>query len=87
MLIVFCEWPGHTTMTCPHRVAIEHGVIPAPRTSTHNTVEYVLQRQLRPRILPVSCLLSFVFRHPCALFFIICFRGGGFVSDGGTCHV
>lgn len=49
-----CKMPGHTTMTCPHRVAIEHGVIPAPRASTHNTVEYVLQRQLRPRILPIK---------------------------------
>lgn len=75
-------------MTCPHRVAIEHGVIPAPRKNTRNTVEFVLQRQLRPRILPVSCLLSFVLIHSCAvIFFNYCFWGGGFLSDGGVCHV
>ncbi|KAB5520394.1 hypothetical protein DKX38_024713 [Salix brachista] len=49
-----CKMPGHTTMTCPHRVAIEHGVTPAPRKNTRNTVEFVLQRQLRPRILPIK---------------------------------
>uniref|UniRef100_A0A6N2MZQ3 Uncharacterized protein n=1 Tax=Salix viminalis TaxID=40686 RepID=A0A6N2MZQ3_SALVM len=49
-----CKMPGHTTRTCPHRVAIEHGVIPAPRKNTRNTVEFVLQRQLRPRILPIK---------------------------------
>ena len=67
-------------MTCPHRVAIEHGVIPAPRTNTRNTVEFVLQRQLRPRILPVSCLLSFVLIHSCAVFFLIIVFGVGFFS-------
>ncbi|XP_044483911.1 protein DAMAGED DNA-BINDING 2 isoform X2 [Mangifera indica] len=45
-----CKMPGHTTMTCPHRVAIEHGVTPAPHRNTHNTLEYVFERELRPRM-------------------------------------
>ncbi|CAK7331244.1 unnamed protein product [Dovyalis caffra] len=49
-----CKMPGHTTMTCPHRVAIEHGVIPASRPNTHNSVEFVFQRQLRPTIPPIK---------------------------------
>lgn len=47
--IVF-KFEGHTTMTCPHRVAIEHGVTPAPHRNTHNTLEYVFERELRPRM-------------------------------------
>ncbi|KAG2673156.1 hypothetical protein I3760_13G076700 [Carya illinoinensis] len=49
-----CKMPGHTTMTCPHRVATEHGVIPAPRRNTRNSLEYVFERQLRPDILPIK---------------------------------
>ncbi|CAI9106960.1 OLC1v1006212C1 [Oldenlandia corymbosa var. corymbosa] len=45
-----CKMPGHTTMTCPHRVATEFGVVPAPRRNTHNSLDYVFERQLRPRI-------------------------------------
>ncbi|KAA8549401.1 hypothetical protein F0562_001126 [Nyssa sinensis] len=45
-----CKMPGHTTMNCPHRVATEHGVIPAPRRNTHNSLDYVFGRQLRPNI-------------------------------------
>ncbi|KAJ9146795.1 hypothetical protein P3X46_029021 [Hevea brasiliensis] len=49
-----CKMPGHTTMTCPHRVATEYGVIPAPLRNTHNPLEYVFQRQLRPSIPPIK---------------------------------
>ncbi|WCJ29209.1 damaged DNA binding 2 [Euphorbia peplus] len=42
-----CKMPGHTTMTCPHRVTTEYGVI---RKNSHNPLEYVFQRQLRPCI-------------------------------------
>ncbi|CAI0392966.1 unnamed protein product [Linum tenue] len=49
-----CKMPGHTTMSCPHRVATEHGVIPAPLRSTHSPLEYVFQRQLRPKIPPIK---------------------------------
>lgn len=45
-----CKMPGHTTMTCPHRVATEHGVIPAPRKSTRHSVDYIFERQLRPHV-------------------------------------
>ncbi|KAJ0020433.1 hypothetical protein Pint_32559 [Pistacia integerrima] len=45
-----CKMPGHTTMSCPHRVAIEHGVTPAPHRNTRNALEYVFERQLRPRM-------------------------------------
>lgn len=44
-----CKMPGHTTMACPHRVASEHGVAPAPHRNTQNPVEYVFERQLIPR--------------------------------------
>ncbi|KDP46502.1 hypothetical protein JCGZ_08474 [Jatropha curcas] len=49
-----CKMPGHTTITCPHRVATEYGVIPAPQRNTHNPLEYVFQRQLRPHIPPIK---------------------------------
>ncbi|KAJ4979036.1 hypothetical protein NE237_009816 [Protea cynaroides] len=42
-----CKMPGHTTMTCPHRVAVEHGVIPAPCKNTRKLLDYVFERQLR----------------------------------------
>ncbi|XVF68986.1 hypothetical protein PTKIN_Ptkin11bG0045300 [Pterospermum kingtungense] len=45
-----CKMPGHTTMTCPHRVTTEHGVMPAPHKNTQNPVEFIFERQLRPRI-------------------------------------
>ncbi|XP_002525636.2 protein DAMAGED DNA-BINDING 2 [Ricinus communis] len=45
-----CKMPGHTTISCPHRVAIEYGIISAPQRNTHNTLQYVFQRQLRPSI-------------------------------------
>ncbi|KAK2969188.1 hypothetical protein RJ640_025901, partial [Escallonia rubra] len=45
-----CKMPGHTTVTCPHRVATEYGVVPAPRKHTRNSLDYVFERQLKPRI-------------------------------------
>ncbi|KAM0004642.1 putative transcription factor WD40-like family [Helianthus debilis subsp. tardiflorus] len=42
-----CKLPGHTTVNCPHRVAMEFGVIPASRKRTHNSLDYVFERQLR----------------------------------------
>ncbi|PON60433.1 Guanine nucleotide-binding protein, beta subunit [Trema orientale] len=41
-----CKMPGHTTMTCPHRVATEYGVIPAPHKSSRNPLAYVFECQL-----------------------------------------
>ncbi|XP_052187831.1 protein DAMAGED DNA-BINDING 2 [Diospyros lotus] len=45
-----CKMPGHTTMTCPHRVASEHGVVPAPRKNSGSALDYVFERQLRPKV-------------------------------------
>ncbi|XP_068668565.1 protein DAMAGED DNA-BINDING 2 [Aristolochia californica] len=45
-----CKTPGHTTMTCPHRVATEHGVIPAPRRNTQKPLDYIFERQLRTNV-------------------------------------
>lgn len=53
-LYVVLRIKGHTTVTCPHRVATEYGVIPAKRKNTLNGLEYAFERQIRPRIPPVS---------------------------------
>ncbi|KAM0865134.1 hypothetical protein ACQ4PT_043477 [Festuca glaucescens] len=45
-----CKMPGHTTLTCPHRVAMEHGVIPAPRRNTNTLLDYVFQSQVKGKI-------------------------------------
>lgn len=45
---------GHTTMTCPHKVATEHGVVQAPNRNTRSSLDYVFRRQLRPDIPAVS---------------------------------
>ncbi|XWS52997.1 hypothetical protein CRYUN_Cryun11dG0120100 [Craigia yunnanensis] len=49
-----CKMPGHTTMTCPHRVTTELGVIPAPHKNTQNLVEFIFERQLRPGITSIK---------------------------------
>ncbi|WOL16542.1 protein DAMAGED DNA-BINDING 2 [Canna indica] len=51
-----CKMPGHTTMSCPHRIAMEHGVIPAPVRNTNTALDYIFNRQLKakiPKIKPV----------------------------------
>lgn len=45
-------------MACPHRVATEYGVIPAPRRNTRNPLEYVFERQFRPGVLRVILHLT-----------------------------
>ncbi|XP_047312155.1 protein DAMAGED DNA-BINDING 2 [Impatiens glandulifera] len=45
-----CKIPGHTTITCPHRVTLDHGVIPAPRGISGKSPDYVFGRQIRPNI-------------------------------------
>lgn len=45
-----CKMPGHMTVTCPHRVVTDNGVIPASHRNTKNPVEFVFGRQLKPRI-------------------------------------
>jgi hypothetical protein len=41
---------GHTTMTCAHRVTMEHGVIPAQKRSTKTPLYYVFQRELQAKL-------------------------------------
>ncbi|KAI5064101.1 hypothetical protein GOP47_0020771 [Adiantum capillus-veneris] len=45
-----CKQPGHTTATCPHRIASEHGVTPAPRRQSLGMIDFVHERQLRSQI-------------------------------------
>ncbi|KAH0458059.1 hypothetical protein IEQ34_013374 [Dendrobium chrysotoxum] len=45
-----CKKPGHTTMSCPHRVALEHGVVPALRKNKQTQLDYVFERQLMSQI-------------------------------------
>ncbi|KAL4587751.1 hypothetical protein LXL04_000625 [Taraxacum kok-saghyz] len=45
-----CKLPGHTTVDCPHRAAMEFGVIPASRKRTNNSLDYVFERQVRHRV-------------------------------------
>jgi hypothetical protein len=49
---------GHTTLTCPHRVAMEHGVIPAPRRNTNTSLDYVFQSQVEGKIPMVRELMA-----------------------------
>lgn len=55
----FLRNEGHTTMSCPHRVATEYGVTPASHRNAGNPVEYVFERQLRPNMPHVSVFLLF----------------------------
>ncbi|PWZ11548.1 DNA damage-binding protein 2 [Zea mays] len=46
-----CKMPGcHTTLTCPHRVTMEHGVIPAPKRNANTSLDYVFQSQVKGKI-------------------------------------
>uniref|UniRef100_A0A0D9UWL2 DNA damage-binding protein 2 n=1 Tax=Leersia perrieri TaxID=77586 RepID=A0A0D9UWL2_9ORYZ len=51
-----CKMPGsdildcHTTLTCPHRVAMEHGVIPASKRNTSTSLDYVFQSQVKGKV-------------------------------------
>ncbi|KAJ4782465.1 DNA damage-binding protein 2 [Rhynchospora pubera] len=45
-----CKKPGHTTMTCPHRVTMEHGVIPAQKRNTRTSLDYLFQRELKAKL-------------------------------------
>lgn len=58
--MVYQPIEGHTTMTCPHRVATEFGVIPASHKNTRNALLYVFERQFKPHIPPVSPFSAFM---------------------------
>lgn len=57
----FLRNEGHTTMSCPHRVATEYGVTPASHRNAGNSVEYVFERQLRPNMPYVSVFFLIFF--------------------------
>lgn len=40
-----CKQPGHTTATCRHRIAPEHGCVQAASSSQHNMLGSIVQRQ------------------------------------------
>ncbi|CAM6103070.1 unnamed protein product [Calypogeia fissa] len=42
-----CKKPGHTTMTCPHRIATDHGVTPVPQRHALGLLDFVADRQLK----------------------------------------
>lgn len=44
-------------MTCPHRVTMEHGVIPAQKRSTKTPLDYVFQRELKAKL---PCMVGHV---------------------------
>jgi len=54
---MFSSGTGHTTLTCPHRVAMEHGVIPAPRRNTNTSLDYVFQSQVKGKISMVPSVI------------------------------
>lgn len=56
----FLRNEGHTTMSCPHRVATEYGVTPASHRNAGNPVEYVFERQLRPNMPHVSVIFFYI---------------------------
>ncbi|PIA32199.1 hypothetical protein AQUCO_04500057v1 [Aquilegia coerulea] len=45
-----CKMPGHTTMTCPYRVSMEHGVVPAPKRNTRSPLDFVFERQIKSNV-------------------------------------
>ena len=49
-------------MTCPHKVATEFGVSPAPLKKSHNSLKYLFDRQLRchvPKVMSLGMLFYF----------------------------
>ena len=44
-----CKQTGHTTMTCPYRIAPEHGCTQAANLSSGTLLATVLQRELDGR--------------------------------------
>lgn len=61
-------------MACPHRVATEHGVIPAPRRNNQTSMDFVFERQLMVKVQKVKALecsysLSFFFSEQLVVIF------------------
>ena len=44
-----CKQTGHTTMTCPYRIAPEHGCVQATNASSNSLLATVLQRESNGR--------------------------------------
>ena len=60
-----CKQPGHTTATCPHRIAPEHGCVAASSISDHTLFGSVLKRERDGRLVdhcPASLTIDFPLR-------------------------
>lgn len=44
-----CKKPGHTTATCPYRIAPEHGCIAASSVSDHSLFGSIFKREMDGR--------------------------------------
>ncbi|KAH9330599.1 hypothetical protein KI387_002707, partial [Taxus chinensis] len=62
-----CKQPGHTTMTCPHRIATEHGVAPAPRRYILGPFDFVYERQIRNHVNKVKPTIVIPNQMDCAI--------------------
>ena len=58
---------GHTTATCPHRVATEYGVVPAPKKQCGGVVEFVYERQLRSHLPKVPFSFYYIKNVRCVI--------------------
>lgn len=56
-------------MSCPHRVAMEHGVIPASEKNTKTPLDYIFKRQVNDKIPKVRNLLGKFSFEPITFFF------------------
>ncbi len=45
MVCLRCKQPGHTTATCPHRIAPEHGCVQAASAAEQSMLGSVIQRE------------------------------------------
>lgn len=59
-----CKQPGHTTATCPHRIAPEHGCVQAASSSQHNMLGSLARRERDGRWVVTW---QFSLGHTCAI--------------------
>ncbi|CAN6472593.1 unnamed protein product [Victoria cruziana] len=62
-----CKQPGHTTTTCPYRVAPQHAAVPSPRRSSKRPLDYVFERQLRCNIPTIKRAIIIPNQVDCAI--------------------
>lgn len=63
-----CKQPGHTTMTCPYRIAPEHGCTQAASVSGDTLLKAVQRRELSGRYIhSCPCTSLFSLHQDCSL--------------------